>query len=310
MSVTRKFFSVALLSSVLVWAQDAPTAGVPARMVVSIGHSYSEQPPMLTREDLIITQGIDPLPVLNVTPLHAPLELFLLVDNCSSCEPGTKFDELRKFITSQSPTTTIGVAYIRDGKLEIASNPTSDREVAVKSLNAPTGSKPSNPFAALADLIKQWKPDSSRHVVLMISNGIDPEDTGDLHNATADGALEQAERSGVIVFAIYHPSADYGSADWEKLYNGQIQLAHVAMDSGGEAYFLGLGPLPSFAPFLADMGDHLANQYQIEFLAKPGAAGTIEELTVKSNNPNVDIMAPASVPIPANNTRPNSPEKP
>lgn len=309
MGVTRKIFSVALLSSVFVWAQDAPNAGVPARIVVSMGHFYSEQPPMLTREELIITQGGDSLPVLNVTPLHAPLELFLLIDNCSSCEPGTKFDELRKFITSQSPTTTIGVAYIRDGKLEIASNPSSDREQAVKNLNAPTGSKPSNPFAALAWLIKQWKPDSSRHVVLMISNGIDRENKGELRNAAADEAVEQAERAGVVVFAMYHPSADYATADWDKLYTGQIQLAHVAMETGGEAYFLGFGPMPTLAPFLADVADHLANQYEVEFLAKPGAAGTMEELMVRSNNRNVEIMAPARVSIPTSNARPG-PEKP
>lgn len=299
MSVTRTFFSVALLTSALVWAQDAPSVGVPARVVISAGHFYSAQPPVLTPEDVDVTEGVDSLPVLSVTPLHGPVEIFILVDNCSSCEPGTKFEELRKFINSQPPATSIGVAYIRDGKLEIAQSPSSDRKQAIKTLNVPTGSQPSNPFFALADLITQWKPDSSRHIVVMISNGLDPKADGISQNGPAEASIEAAERSGVAVFAMYHPSADYAAADWEKLYAGQVQLSHVATESGGEAYFLGFGPMPSLAPFLNDVADHLANQYQVEFLAKPGAAGTLDEVVVKSRNRDVDIMAPARVWIPA-----------
>jgi len=294
-----KYVLPALFASTLVCAQNTSPAGVPARMIVSVGHFYSEQAPVLTRDSLTLTQGIESLSPVNVAPLRGPVELFLLVDNCSSCEPGAKFEELRKFIASQSPTTTIGIGYIRDGNLEIALKPTADRDLAVKNLNPPTGSKPSNPFAALAELIKQWPPDSARHVVLMISNGIDPEGSAKLRNPTAEEAIEQAQRAAVPVFAMYHPSADYVTADWEKLYSGQIQLAHVATETGGEAYFLGFGPMPSLAPFLADVADHLANQYQIDFLAKPEAAGRLEEVSVRSNSRDVEIMAPAKVFIPA-----------
>ncbi len=65
--------------------------------------------------------------------------------------------------------------------------------------------------------------------------------------------LQAAQRAGVTVYVIYHPSADYLTTDSSKIYSGQVQLAHVADETGGEAYFLGFGPLPSLAPFLADM---------------------------------------------------------
>ena len=90
-----------------------------------------------------------------------------------------------------------------------------------------------------------------------------------LPTPSAEAALEAAQRAGVTVYAIYHPSADYFASDPSKIYAGQVQLAHVADETGGEAYFLGFGPLPSLAPFLADMADHLANQYLLEFLPIP-----------------------------------------
>jgi len=286
---------------VLTWAQSQ-SPGAPARMIVSLGHFYGQEPPVLKPEDLIVTQKYEPLHVTNVVPLRgdrAGLELFLLVDNCSNCEPGTKFEELRKFIGSQPSTTSIGVAYIQDGRLVVAQKPTADRARAVDALSAPTGSKPYNPFVPLADLINGWNQDTTRHVVLMISNGFDPAATRGPQNAAAEAAIEAAQRAGVTVYAIYHPSADYVSVNTSETYAGQVQLAHVAFETGGEAYFLGLGPLPSLAPFLADIAEHLANQYMLEFLATPcEAPGALEEVTIKATSHNVDLMAPGRVWVP------------
>ena len=104
-----------------------------------------------------------------------------------------------------------------------------------------------------------------------------------LQDPSAERAIEAAQRAGVTVYAIYHPSADYLRHDYSKIYSGQVQLAHVADETGGEAYFLGFGPLPSLAPFLADIADHLANQYLLEFLATPGdGTGALQQVTVKS----------------------------
>jgi len=165
---------LALASSLFAVAQTPSSAGTPAEIVVTVGHYFSPETPVLTKDSLTITQHYDPLPITNLVPLRGGLELFLLVDNCSSCEPGTKFQELRRFILAQPPTTAIGVAYIRNGKLEVAENPTQDRERAVKALNVPEGNKPTNPYQAVTDLIKSWRQNSSRRAILMITNGIDP----------------------------------------------------------------------------------------------------------------------------------------
>ena len=282
-------FTSALFSS----AQSRVPAGTPARIIVTAGHFYTQSPPLLTRDDLVVTQMFEPRPIVSLVPLRgerAALELFLLVDNCSSCEPGSKFEDLRRFIRSQPVTTSIGIAYIQEGRLEIAQKPTQDREQAVKALNAPSGAKPSNPFGALAELIRGWNQNSSRHVVLMISNGIDPAGKERWQDPSADAAIEAAQRAGVTVYAIYHPSADYLQTDVSQIYAGQVQLSHVADETGGEAYLLSFGPLPSLAPMLADMADHLANQYELEFLANPVDKSSLQEVMVKSKVADLDLM--------------------
>jgi hypothetical protein len=298
----NKITRLAILYPLFTWAQAPSPAGTPVQITITVGHNFSHDAPILTRDDLAVTQLFDPLLIMNLVPLRgdrAGLDLFLLVDNCSNCEPGSKFEELRRFIDAQPSTTAVGVASIQNGRLKVIQNPTPDRGRAVQALSAPTGSTPASPFAALRDLIRNWPQGSSRRAVLLISNGIDPAETETLRDSSAEAAIEEAQRSGVTVYAIYHPSADYGTADASKIYSGQVQLAHVANETGGEAYFLTFAPLPSLAPFLADVSDHLANRYLLEFLATPGeGAGEFQQIIVKSKLPEVELMAPDKVWVP------------
>jgi hypothetical protein len=134
----------------------------------------------------------------------------------------------------------------------------------------------------------------------MISTGLDPAaaDPTSAQSKSAEAAIEAAERAEVTVYAIYHPNADYATTDFSKLYAGQIQLSHVADETGGEAYFLSFGPSSSIAPFLADINQHLANQYLLEFLAnRVNPLGELQEVEVKSNLPDLDLRTPYKIVI-------------
>lgn len=298
-----KLACLALLMPALTWAQAAPPSYATVQVVLTVGHHNGHEAPELTRNELIVMQGDNPVPITNLFPLRgdrAELELFVLVDNCSNCEPGPIFAELRHFLISQPSTTLVGVANIDSGHLRVIENPTRDHERAVKALSAPVGSKPASPFIALTELIQSWPQGSSQSAVLMISNGIDPATPPEILEAdpSVEGALRAAQRAGVAVYAIYHPSADYASTDTSKIYSGQVQLAHLALETGGEAYFLGFGPMPSVAPFLGDLSDHLANRYLLEFIGRPGST-PLQRITVKSTNPDVELMVPDRVPVAA-----------
>jgi hypothetical protein len=299
-------YRVALLAfacSLFTLAQTKSPVGTSAEVVVTVGHYYGgAEPPVLTRDELIVTQRYEPLPVTKLVPLRgdrASLELFVLVDNASNGEPGSKFEELRRFISSQPSTTAVGIAHIQNGLLEVVENPTQDHERALKALSTPEVSKPSSPFSALTELIQGWRQGSSRRAVLMISNGIDPAAADQVQDSSSDAAIEAAQRARVTIYAFYHPSADYLTSDFSKIHAGQVKLAHVADETGGEAYFLSSLPLPSWAPFLADIADHLANQYLVEFLAEPGeGSGALQPVTVKSKTPDVELMVPARTWVP------------
>src|SRR5580698_1483431 len=106
---------LALACPLVTWAQTTSPSGTPVQIVVTLGHHYGGELPTLTRDDLIVTQVFDPLPIINVAPLRgdrAGLDLFMLVDESSNDDPGSKFEELRRFIRSQASTTAVGVAYI------------------------------------------------------------------------------------------------------------------------------------------------------------------------------------------------------
>lgn len=286
--------------TIFVWPLfSSNPSDAPARMLITLGHHYGQPPAALNREDLIVTQEEGPLAITNLLPLrgeHAGLELLVLIDSCSNCEPGAKFEELRHFIVSQPSTTDVGIAYMTGGRLRVAEAPTPDHERAVKALSTPAGGQPTNPYLALTELINGWPQSSSRHAVLMISTGIDPASPDPVDDPSVEAALEAAQRAGITVFAIYNPSADYLGIDSSKINSGQVQMAHLAYDTGGEAYFLSSDPLPSLAPFLTDIMDHLANQYLLEFLATPAeGTGELRRITVRSKLPEVELMAPDKV---------------
>ena len=295
----RPFLGLVLACLSVTAASTASHQAVRARMVLTAG-CYYHKPAVLTADDLIVMQGYKPLPTIALTPLRgvrADLKLYVLVDNSSNYEVGSRFEDLRNFFGSQPPTTSIGVAYIQDRNLLVAQKPTNDRSRAMAALNPPSGSKPANPFEPLADLIRHMDQDSSRRVVLMVSNGIDPATTGG-SNASVEAVIEAAQRAGVTVYAIYHPSADYLTMDYSQSYLGQVQLAHLANETGGGAYFQGLEALPSFAPFLASIADHLANQYLVEFLTTDVTPGTLQNVSVTSKIQDVYLMVPWRVWVP------------
>ena len=288
---------ISLLSfvcSTLVFAQSAPV-GIPSRVVVTIGHHLTVERVAPTKENFTVQDQSGPRPITKLTPLVGPMEMYLLIDDSVNYEIGRRLDELEKFVRAQPISTSIGVAYVHYGMLRVAEPPTTNRNDVVRALRPPAGGDSATPFAALAELINSWTPGSDRRAVLMISNGISKAPLENQEDPVAEAAITAAQRAGVIVYALYHPSADYLTNDL-RILAGQTQLANVAMQTGGLAYFIGFGPLRSLMPFLSDISDQLASQYWLEFLAAPNSdCGGLEKLKVRSNMPELELIVPTKV---------------
>ena len=272
-------------------------------MTVSVEARHDKEVPVLSREDLMVFQRNQRLRVTELVPRQgeqAPLELFLLIDDGAGISLGSQLGDLRQFIETQPATTSIGIGYMRNGTVQVVQDVTADHPKAAKSLRLPLSSPGvvASPFLALSDLIKRWPAGAARHEVILVTSGVDPLG-GTLNDPYLDAAIEHAQRAGVIVYAIYTPSAGHSGHSYWRMNWGQNHLAQIAEETGGEAYMLGFGPPVSFAPYLAEIAEHLAHQYIVTFLITPGKKAGLQSVRFTTEVPNAEVVSAGRVYVPA-----------
>ena len=207
---------------------------VPAQMVVTVEATHGTEVPAVNREDVVVLQGRERDEVKDWIPLqgeNSRLELFLLLDDASQTSLGSRLEDIRQFINSQPPTTALGLGYMRGGVVDIVERFTTDHAKVANSLRLPIGSlgAMANPYLSIVDVIKQWPtnqpsqqalmnrwPDVPvRHEILVVSDGIDRMGGTGLANPFVDEAIVEAQRAGVIIYAIYATGVGrYGRSFW------------------------------------------------------------------------------------------------
>jgi hypothetical protein len=280
-------------------AQETPAGnGVPAHMVVTVEPHHGNDVLEVKREDVMVYEGKDRDTVTQWIPAqgeHAALELFILLDDGSDVSLGPQLQDLRKFINAQPASAKIGIAYMQNGIAKIEQNLTIDHAQAAKALRLPMGVRGANgsPYFSLTDLIKRWPESAARREVLMVSDGIDLYyGTGDMLDPYLDEAIENAQRAGILVSAIYTPGVGHFGHSYWQTYWGQLYLAQLADRTGGEAYYIGFnGPPVSFTPYLDDLGHRLSHQYFLEFLAKPPKKPGLQPVKLRTEVSNVDLIS-------------------
>jgi hypothetical protein len=298
--------AVLMPGAALVSAQAPAATGVPVHTVVTAEARKETNPPTISREDVLVREGKERDTVTEWVPTqgdYAGLEFFILLDDGSNMTLGTQLDDIRQFILRQPPSTKVGLAYMQNGIAQIVQNLTSDHEQVAKALRLPLGNPGVNgsPYFSLSDLVKRWPGGAPRREVLMVSDGIDRYyESDDYLDPYLDAAIEDAQRAGIIVSAIYTPGLGHFGHSFYRTYWGQLYMAKVAEKTGGEAYYIGMtGPPVAFAPYLDDQARRLTHQYLLTFLAKPPKKPGLQTVTIKTEVPNVDLVAPDRVYVPA-----------
>jgi hypothetical protein len=281
------------------------TNEVPVRMTVTVESPHGYNPAVINRDDVMVYQGRERDSVTNWIPAEgdrAGLELFLLIDDSASTSLGSQLDDIRQFIREQPATTRVGVAYMQNGAAQIVQNLTSDHSQAAKSLRLPLGvpGVNDNPYFSLGDLIKRWPESNSRREVLMISDGIDRFWGSGPDDPYVSSVIEQAQRAGILVFAIYTPGAGYYGHSFWRTWWGQIYLSRTADETGGEGYYIGFrGSAVSFVPYLDEVTHRLAQQYSLTFLAKPEKKAGMQQVRITTEVRNAELVSADSVYVPA-----------
>jgi len=293
--------------SPLALAQSPANANGPSvHMVVTAEPRHGNEAPALNREDVMVYEGKDRDQVTDWVPAqgdHAALEFFVLIDDSSSTALATQFEDIKRFISAQPPSTRIGIGYMQNGIAQIAQNLTNDHDAAIKAIRLPLGYYGANasPYFSISDLVKRWPQDSARHEVLMVTNGYDPYyGTGDMLDPYLDAAIADSQRAGILVSAIYAPSVGHLGHSYWLNYWGQMYLAKIAEETGGEAYYIGFtGPSPDFSPYLKDLTNRLNHQYWLAFVPKPQKKSGMQPIKLKTEVHDIDLVGASHVYVPA-----------
>src|SRR5205814_1908111 len=293
-------------SSVPAFSQQEPAfPGVQSRVLVSVEPRHGKQVPAVRKEDVTITQGKQRDKVLAWQSVLSPevgAQVFVLIDDSlSSSEMGSKLNDIRDFISAQPVSVLVGIAYMRNGTALVAQNPTSEHALAAKALRLSIGdggSSPS-PYFALQDLLKRWPQSNSAREVIMITDGIDRFwDSVGLDDPYLNSAIEEAQRGGVVVNALYaRGGGHFGHSPW-MINWGQNYLSEMADATGGEAYYFGNDTLPSFRPYFTDLTERISHQFLLTFEAQPGKKSGFERIKLNTEVPNVELVSQRQVYVP------------
>jgi hypothetical protein len=292
--LTRKILPLFLaISAGALLAQDHPT-----RVVVTVEASKDATPPSLNKEDILVSVDNNRMRVTDWTPIQsypAGVELWLLIDDGADSSLGTEFEELHNFVLQQPATTKVGIGYLRNGSVDVLQKPTADHAAAAKAIRLPLAQPgaSASPYLALIDLIQKWPAGDQAREVVMISSGVDPDNGPGPSNLYLDRSITTAERAGVVVNAIYFPSAGhFGHSRWQINW-GQNYLSQLTEETGGEFFWLGDSSPVSFAPYFKELNQHFRNQYLLTFVAQ-GNSGS-HRLKIKTEIPRVMLVGPAKV---------------
>jgi len=290
------------------FAGPRPTdSGESVHVVVTATPHKGDQVPAVSSSDVNVFQGKERHQVAQWIPAqgdHAALDFYILIDDTSRDVLSTQFDDIRKFIDAQPPSTKIGIAYMQNGRAAIAQDLTDNRSLAGKAIRLPLAYPGVNasPYFSLSDLVKHWPQDNARHEVLMITNGLDPYyGIGDMNDPYLDAAIADAQRAGVLVSAIYEPSVGRASRNQFFSYWGQMYLNKLTQETGGQSYYIGFfGQAPDFTPYLNDLTNRLNHQYILAFVPEPQKKSGLQPVKVKTELHNVNLTGPSQVYVPAN----------
>jgi len=306
----RSVIAMAAIAAALPLHAEEPTeTTVPVTMTVTANVVNNKRMPVISQQDVVVTQGKERLKVRGWVPAqgqYAGLDLFIVIDEASDPSLGMHLDDLKTFINAQPSTTLVGVGYMRNATVQIVQDLTTDHAAAAKALRLPLGSGGAyaSPYLSVIDLMKRWPSTDRRREILMVTDGIDRArrtlpGRGLRINTDVDSASDVAIRTGTVIHTIYAPGVGRYRRNYWEATSGQMGIAKLSDVSGGESFFLGLDTPVSFTPYLDQLQKILDNQYLLTVSAQPGKKTQLHNLTIDTEVAGVELASADAVWVPA-----------
>jgi hypothetical protein len=230
-----------------------------------------------------------------------PISVAVLIQDDVVSSISNEIKTIGDFIRHLPRGSRVLVGYIRSGSLDVRQKFTSDLERAASALRVPIGSAtaaPYNPYVEVIEGLKRFEAlPKGRRAMLVISDGVDASRGIDAASVSQSidlqRAVKQAQRLGVAVYSFYAPTVSLtGRGSQFLASNGQGSLEILSDETGGRAFFQGIGTPVSFDPFLAELGTSFTRQIALTYLSTHGNKG-FHRIQVKSDNTSIEIDHPA-----------------
>jgi VWFA-related protein len=274
------------------------------RAIVTASSKSSEDTNTVPRQSITLQENRKTQEVTGWVPLRGTrsgLQLVVLLDDSSRGNLGLQLNDIKNFLGALPPTTQVALGYMRNGSPNLVQKFTNDHAQVAKALRLPSGESGINgsPYFCLSDLVKHWPGGNSnvRREVIMVTDGVDRYSGGRFNpdDPYVQAATSDAQKAGVIVYSIYYRGAGRADRSFAVTDGGQNYLTQVSGDTGGKVYLEGFGNPVSFAPFLSDIQHKLQNQYELSFVSS--AKQGLQNIKVKTSQPNTTLQWPARVPV-------------
>jgi hypothetical protein len=298
------------LAAVLFWfvatvafSQSEFNEGQGKAVVTVLPQKKGAAPPSIPKDQLTLKldgKAADITTWHHLTESDAPVQLVVLIDNGARGALGIQLGDISQFLKSLPPSAEAAVAYMENGRANLAGPLSKDHAAVARQLHMPTGPAgiSGSPYFCLSDLAHHWPSHdrSARRVVVMITDGVDNYelryDPGDPY---LQAAIHDAVRSRISVYSIYWRSGGEFDRSWYAANDGQNLLAQLTGDTGGFSYWQGVGNPVSLQPYFKDLDRRLQNQFGLSFTAPLHNGPGVEDLSLHANGTSASLVAPRRV---------------
>jgi VWFA-related protein len=251
--------------------------------------------------DLIVTEDGDPQTILSIRAIgtNSPLNVFVLIQDDVVSSIGTEMRSLATFIRKLPRGSRVSVGYLRTGTLQVRQKFTTDLDRAAKSLRIPLGvgsAAPYNPYVEVIEALKRFDSQpAGRRAILLVSDGLDisrgTSSIAVVQSLDLQRAIMEAQRRGVAIYSFFAPTTT-SLGNNALLSHAQSSLQRLSDETGGRAFFQGLGVPTSFEPYIEELNSALDRQIALTYLSTHPKKG-FHRVKISSSRPDVEVNYPA-----------------
>lgn len=251
--------------------------------------------------DFTVNEDGDPQTILSIRAMgtNSPINLMVLIQDDVNSSIGLETKSLAQFITRLPRGSRVSIGYLRVGSLQVRQKFTSDLEKAAKSLRGPmgvAGVAPYNPYVEVIEAARRFDAQpAGRRAILLVSDGVDVSRGVDSSNAgqslDLQRAITETQRRSIAVYSFYAPTS-LTESNSNLVSNGQGSLQRLSDETGGQAFFQGLGAPTSFDPFIKQVSAALERQIALTYLSTHLKKG-FHRVKIVTSTPGVAVHYPA-----------------